>query len=150
MTGPGQPTIYTTALAARICSKLGSGMSLVEICSADDMPCRDTVYLWLSKHPEFSDMYVRAREEQADTLADEIIVIADTPMEGVKTKTLADGSVETTAGDMIEHRKLRVDARKWVAAKLKPRKYGDLVRNEHTGPQGGPITWVWGAPTDKA
>jgi terminase small subunit-like protein len=26
---------------------------------------------------------------------------------------------------MIEHRRLQIDARKWMAGKLRPRKYGD-------------------------
>lgn len=84
-------------------------------------------------------MYARAREDQADTLADQIIEIADTPMLGIKTKTDDEGNVETTEGDMIEHRRLRVDARKWIAAKLKPRKYGERLNTEHTGLDGGPI-----------
>lgn len=84
-------------------------------------------------------MYARAREDQADTLADQIIEIADTPMLGIKTKTDEEGNVETTQGDMIEHRRLQVDARKWIAAKLKPRKYGERLNTEHTGLDGGPI-----------
>lgn len=85
-------------------------------------------------------MYARARDDQADTLADQIIDIADTPLQGVKTKTDANGKViETTEGDMIEHRRLQVDARKWIAAKLKPRRYGERLNTEHTGLDGGPI-----------
>lgn len=131
-----RPTDYTPEKAASICELLGDGKSLKEICEGEDMPTRSTVYLWLARHPEFTDMYARAREEQADTLADEIVHIADSPMLGVKTKTNGDGEVETTEGDMIEHRRLQVDARKWVAAKLKPKKYGDKVTNEHSGLDG--------------
>lgn len=123
----GRPTDYTPELAASICERLANGESLKAICSGDDMPSKASVYLWLTKHQEFADMYTRAREDQADTLADEIVAIADTPIMGVKTKTNDDGSVETTEGDMIEHRRLQVEARKWVAAKLKPRKYGDAM-----------------------
>ncbi len=79
-------------------------------------------------------MYARAREDQADTLADEIVAIADEPAAGKKTTTKANGDVETVEGDMIEHRRLRVDARKWTAAKLKPKKYGE--RQALTGPDG--------------
>jgi hypothetical protein len=49
---------------------------------------------------------------QADALFDDINYIADTPQKGIKTITKA-GVVETIEGDMIEHRKLQVDARKW-------------------------------------
>lgn len=97
------------------------------------MPHVATVYRWLTANEMFRDMYARAREDQADTLADEIQQIADEPMLGRKTVTKANGDVETTEGDMIEHRKLRVDARKWIAAKLKPRKYGDRVDHQVAG-----------------
>jgi hypothetical protein len=103
------------------------------------MPDKATVFRWLSLESPFRDgfcdQYAHAREAQADSLADDIIDIADTPMPGVKTKTTAQG-VETTEGDMIEHRRLRVDARKWVAAKLKPKKYGDKVDLTHANPDG--------------
>lgn len=101
------------------------------------MPCMVTVYAWLRKHEEFANNYIRAREDQADTLADEIVRIADTPMLGIKTKTDAEGNVETTEGDMIEHRRLQVDARKWIASKLKPKKYGDSLI--HRGDQTEPV-----------
>jgi hypothetical protein len=41
--------------------------------------------------------------------------------------------------EWIARSRLRVDARKWVAAKLKPKKYADKITNEHTGANGGPI-----------
>jgi hypothetical protein len=41
------------------------------------MPARSTVFLWLSKHPEFSGMCAKAKEASADVLADEMLDIAD-------------------------------------------------------------------------
>ncbi len=78
-----------------------------------------------------------ARELQADAYADDVVDIADRPKRGKRTKTSADGKTETTHGDMVEHRKLQIDARKWAAAKLRPKKYGDRVAL--TGPDGGSI-----------
>jgi hypothetical protein len=46
---------------------------------------------------------------------------------------------------MIEHRRLQVDARKWIAAKLKPRKYGEKVEQTHVGDKERPILI---SPTD--
>ncbi len=69
-------------------------------------------------------------------MAEEIIEISDTPCLGVKTKTLKDGSEEVTEGDMIEHRRLQVDARKWLLSKMRPEKYGDRTSLEHSGPGG--------------
>ena len=68
-------------------------------------------------------MYTRAKEDQADTLADEIMDISDEkPMMTVVTD---DESVDKLDPVGINRNRLRIDARKWIAAKLKPRKYGD-------------------------
>lgn len=74
----------------------------------------------------FAAQYTRAREIGYDRLADELLKIADTPQHGVKTTTKATGT-ETTEGDMIEHRRLQVDARKWMLSKMLPKKYGDKM-----------------------
>lgn len=91
------------------------------------MPDCATVFAWMRRFPEFLKQYARAKEESADAMAEDILDIADTPQIGAVTKTKPDGSVETREGDMIEHRRLQVDARKWLASKLKPKKYGDRV-----------------------
>ena len=92
------------------------------------MPAMSTVFKWLASNEEFSEQYARARETQADALFDEILDIADTPMIGEKTKADKEGNiVEVTTGDMIEHRRLQVDARKWMAGKLRPKKYGEKL-----------------------
>jgi hypothetical protein len=112
-------------LGALICERIASGESLVAICADEDMPHRQRVHEWLAGDPEFADKYARAREDQADTLADEIVSIAD-----------------NGTGDSNRDR-LRVDARKWVAAKLKPKKYGERQTLEHEGAVG---TYVLRAP----
>lgn len=135
---PGRPTIFSAEIAAAICERLANGESLLAICRDLAMPNRSTVYRWLAADKEFCDKYARAREAQADYLAEQALEIADTPQIGIKTKTGPNG-METTEGDMIEHRRLQVDTRKWFAAKVAPKKYGDKITTEHSGPDGGPI-----------
>lgn len=129
----GRPTTYNETIAAQICVRLANGEPMTKICRDESMPAQSTVYLWLSKYPAFVEMYTRAREDQADTLADEIVAIADEPVRGEKRVIKANGDIEVIEADMVDHRRLRVDARKWVAAKLKPRKYGDRIEHEHGG-----------------
>lgn len=113
-----RPTDYNQEIADKICEAIADGQSLRSICSADDMPNKATVFRWLDKHKEFGDQYARAREEQAESLADEIVNIADSSLP-----------------EHANHARLRVDARKWVASKLKPKKYGDKldVDAKHSG-----------------
>lgn len=137
---------YSRALSERICQLLMQGISLRSICERDDMPRRASVMRWLAKHDEFAARYAAAREVGMDMLADEILQIADTPRMGTKKVTKPDG-IEITEGDMIDHRKLQVDARKWYLSKLAPKKYGEKIQQEITGRDGGPVV-IAGAPTD--
>ena len=73
----GAPTTYNTHIASIICIRLAEGESLREIVKTAGMPERTVVYDWLLRHAEFANQYTRAREEQADTNADEILAIAD-------------------------------------------------------------------------
>lgn len=131
-------SMYSQELATKICEALINGKSLRSICEPDDMPAASTVCLWLTLHPEFAEQYAHARDAQADTLADEILFIADHTQEGTKVKETEKG-IETWTGDMIEHRRLQVESRKWIAAKLKPKKYGDKVETTHVGDKERPI-----------
>ena len=134
----GRPSEFSQETADIICERIADGESLRAICSEDEMPNKATIFRWLAANESFSDQYARARETQADSLFDEILTIADTPMEGTKTKTTASGT-EITTGDMIEHRRLQVDARKWMAGKLRPKKYGEKITQELTGADGAQL-----------
>lgn len=133
-----RPTDYASALVDEILERLAEGESLRQICQSEHMPHRATVFRWLAKHADFRDAYTIAREAQADAFLDDIIAIADTPVEAeiVTEKQIGVGRgehmrledvTEIRRCDAVERSKLRVDARKWAAAKLAPKKYGDKL-----------------------
>lgn len=135
----GRPSTYTPEIAARICERLAAGESLRAICRDDHMPHRATVHRWLIDNVEgFCDQYARAREVGLDELAEEALEIADTPVEGLRREESDDGYKEVRE-DMLGHRKLQVDTRKWLLAKLAPKKYGEKSSMELTGADGGPV-----------
>jgi hypothetical protein len=70
-------------------------------------------------------MYARAKEQQADLLAEEIIEIADDSSKDLQGYDDYNNPIENK--EFVNRSKLRVDARKWVASKLKPKKYGDKL-----------------------
>ena len=127
--------MYSQKVADEICRRLSEGETLRQICKTDEMPSVATVCNWAigqAGAPEsFSEQYARARALQLEVIADQIVAIADTPQPGIKVKTLPNGKTEVTEGDMIEHRRLQVDSRKWLLSKLRPEKYGD--RTQHIG-----------------
>ena len=122
----GRPSKYSEELTDRICQMIStSNKGLYKLCQEnDDLPNADTIYLWLTKYPEFSDKYARAREIQAELLADEIIEIADETSHDTLT---TDEGKEYENKEWVNRSKLRVDARKWKASKLAPKKYGDKL-----------------------
>lgn len=132
----GAPTTYNTHTASVICIRLAEGESLREIVKTAGMPERTVVYDWLFRHPEFANQYTRAREEQADTLADEIIAIADESPATVEMRD-KEGNILDIKIDSgyVNYQRQRIEARKWTAMKLKPKKYGDRVAVE--GVEGG-------------
>jgi hypothetical protein len=142
----GRPTKYNQDTANLICMMLSEGMSLRQILKADTvgkLPAQSTIYEWLIRHPLFQEQYARAREEQADTNADEILEIADErPPEFKDDK----GRIYLDQ-TYIAWQKNRIEARKWTAMKLKPKKYGDRVALE--GVEGGAAIKTEDATADK-
>ena len=107
--GRGRPSSYTDQLAEAICTRIACGEPLRNIVKDDAMPPMSVVFRWLSKREDFAEMYTRAKQESADTLADDLLAISDDPTLDPNDK------------------RVRIDTRKWIAAKLKPRKYGDRL-----------------------
>src|SRR5450830_1331321 len=114
----GRPTIFSQALADQICARLIEGESLRAICLDESMPSLSAVFGWLAKgeRQDFAQQYARARELQAEKLFDEIIAIADDGQND--TYTDPESGAVRVDHDVIARSKLRVDARKWAAAKL--------------------------------
>jgi hypothetical protein len=144
----GRPSKYTETLAEEICGLLAEGQSLVEICRRGDMPSQRTVYRWLAAADGFRQSYARAREAQADRFADEIIEIADDATNDWMERRQGEETITVVDHEHIQRSRVRIEARKWLMAKLAPKKYGDSVAL--TGGGGGPLVIRWeGPPNDR-
>jgi hypothetical protein len=135
----GRPSSYSQEIADRICSELAEGKSMRAVCKADGMPSMQTVFSWLRTLPTFLEQYTRAKDEAADALVDEMLDIADEATNDWMEVHDKDNPGYRLNGEAINRSRLRVDTRKWIAAKLKPKKYGERVQAELTGKDGGPI-----------
>jgi hypothetical protein len=146
----GRPSIFSQELADRICSEIIEGYSLRTVCKPDDMPCVSSVLKWLREKPEFLLQYEKAKEEQADALAEEMLDIADDGSNDWMVKTGKDGESIgwMVNGEHVQRSRLRLDTRKWIASKLKPKKYGDKLQTDfqpldkNGNPSDGPIQEV--------
>ncbi len=134
----GRPTKFCPELADAICSRMIEGESLRAICRDDDMPSAGTVLRWVGEgeredaDPDkqiFRNQYARATEARADYFAEEMLDIADDGSNDWMERRDADGKKVgwQVNGENIQRSRLRVDARKWNAARMKPKKYGDRM-----------------------
>ena len=128
----GRPSEFTQEIGDEICSLLVSGLSLRSICKKDEFPSVGTVLRWVGKDKDFEKQYTRARLEQADVIFDEMLDIADN---GDNDWMERHGESEgyQVNGEAVQRSKVRLDTRKWVLGRMKPKKYGEKVEVEHSG-----------------
>ncbi len=148
-TAPRRPAGYRAEVADAICCALAEGASLIAICRTAGMPSPGTVRGWASADVEgFAARYARAREAQAEHLADEILEIADdrshdwVPRKSTRREADEGGEAALTVNrEHITRSRLRVDARKWLLAKMYPGKYGERVQygNDPDNPLSAPV-----------
>lgn len=134
---------------ATVLEELASGRSLIAVCQGEGRPSFTTFMRWLAEEGEagniLRDKYARAREAQAEVMAEDILAIADeecTTVRADKHGTQDDGDGKTEVvfdSTAVQRNRLRVDARKWLLSKMAPKKYGDKIQAEHTGANGGAI-----------
>lgn len=126
---------FSQEVADRICERIADGESLRAICADEGMPGKTTVFRWLGDDAAFRDQYARAREAQADAIFDDILEIADDARNDWMVRA---GGGDDDPGlafntEHVQRSKLRIEARKWMAGKLRPKVYGDKLDVEHSG-----------------
>lgn len=126
----GRPTIFTQKLADEICARLAEGESMRTVCLSDKMPALSSVFKWLREDEKFSEQYARAKQESTDALAEEILDISDESSND--WMEIHHGNDDENVSwkvnnEAVQRSKLRVDTRKWLMSKMKPKKYGDKI-----------------------
>ena len=118
---PGRPKVFgiENPCWQIMTEQMSLGKSLSTALKAEGMPSYHAVMLMLRNNPQFRDMYEKAIEDRADRLAEEILELADEPM--------PDHLEGPMASAWVQQKRMQVDARKWIASKLKPKMYGDRI-----------------------
>lgn len=122
-----RPSEFTEATADAICERIADGESLRAICRDEGMPSKATVFRWLAANEAFQDQYARAREAQADSLFDDVLEIADDSRNDWMERNGEGDPGWALNGDHIQRTRVRIDARKWMAGKLRPKVYGEKL-----------------------
>jgi hypothetical protein len=124
-----------------ICEKIATsslGLSrIIKQGQADnpDYPGYSTVRMWIATDDEIKAMYHQSKMDQADYMADEMLDIAD---DG-RNDWMETNGVSVPNKECVQRSRVRIDTRKWLASKLKPKIYGEKLHQEVSGPGGGPI-----------
>ena len=142
----GRPTLYTDDIADKLCEALAMGSSMVKACSEEGMPSPRTVYKWIREKEGFLQNYEKAKEDQADLFAEEVVEISD----NAQGDYIAVEGVPQLVSENIQRSRLRVDARKWTASKFKTKRYGDKIQNEITAPEGVVFNMSFGGKKSEA
>lgn len=133
----GRPTTYNEEIASLICGRMAEGESLRSICRDPAMPALSSVFLWVSKHPEFSEQYKLAMASRADAMFEEMFDIADDGSNDWMEVNGKDGETGWKLnGEHVQRSRLRLDTRKWALSKMMPKKYGDNIVDETNGNDG--------------
>jgi hypothetical protein len=116
--GAGRPQVYSDDVWKSIFDRVGGGASLTTALKETGLSYTHA-YRLMDADPRLAEGYERAKKDRASRMAEEIIELADAPIpEHLQ-------GVEISA--WVNQKRLQVDARKWVAAKLHPKVYGDKI-----------------------
>lgn len=123
MASRDNPAQYSEELAERICEAVATTPDMLEeICAKyPDFPAAWTVYKWIRTREDFAQKYARAKEYQIDTLVSHgFMILRD------RTHDLYDDGEKMAVNHAsIARARMESDYIKWLASKLKRKKYGD-------------------------
>jgi hypothetical protein len=123
-----RPSTYTEEEGQALCEWITNGHSLSSWCRQTGRSAF-VVYGWMRSESDFARRYAQAHEDRTDTMADDLLEIAD---DVAGTDSIA----------AVQAAKLRIETRKWIAAKLKPQRYGEKQMVETSGN----VTFQLGVP----
>lgn len=122
----GRPTDYNDIIADEICDAIASSeKGLQHLCAQNPhWPTRQQIFVWLRKHAEFADKYTKAKSNQVEVSIDYMQELVNEPHHYID-----DNHNERVDVGML---RTKIDAIKWQASKLAPKKYADKVIQEVT------------------
>lgn len=124
----GRPEIYSDELALEVCNRIADGNSLRKVCLDEEMPSKTTVFRWIRDHKEFRDQYAHACEERSEAMSEEILDISDDGTNDWMEVEGRGGNTYTVLNnEAMQRSRLRIETRKWLMSKMKPKKYGDKL-----------------------
>lgn len=137
----GRPSLKTPEIEAEIIERIANGEPMAAICRSEHMPEYRTVNDWMRADEAFSAGVARAREAGYDRIAVDCLEIADDARnDWMAARDDESGAGYKLNGEHVQRSKLRIETRLKLLKCWDPKRYGDKVQTELSGPDGGPIT----------
>lgn len=114
----GRPNTYDFELCKQICDEIANGFNVKTVLSSkSEYPTFQTWCNWKRDHAELFDLYIKAIQDKAESVDEEIDSIYDGLKNGAYDASVANVLIQTL---------------KWKASKYYPKMFGDKVQNEIT------------------
>ena len=110
-----------------ICLRIEEGEPTRQILKETRMPSTSTFYQWLSNCEIKAKRYAYACDIRTEVIAEEMLEIADDGTNDLMTIQKGDISYEQENKEVVNRSKLRIETRKWLLAKMNPKKFGDRL-----------------------
>lgn len=137
----GRPSLKSPEIEAEIIERIANGEPMAAICRSEHMPEYRTVNEWMRTDEVFSAGVARAREAGHDRIAADCLEIADNATNDWMERNEEGGDAGYRLnGEHVQRSKLRIETRLKLLKCWDPKRYGDKVQTELSGPDGGPIT----------
>jgi hypothetical protein len=134
----------TDELFFLLCDRISQGYKLAEIFDSS-MPPRYQLYKRLYRDEKSRDLYYAAKEMQMEAMSEEILEISD---DASQDFSIDDRGRRVSHNDVVQRARLKTDSRKWIMAKMAPKRFGDKNTTEISGAGGTPLamTIITGVP----
>ena len=127
------PVRYSREVTDEICRRVIEGQTIAEIGSSPGMPHFTTIWDWVGRYPEFCQMWLIAKRAQMLRESELILEIADDGRNDWMQRRVEEGFEPIIDKEHIARSRLRIEARKWLMAKLMPSIFGERLAVEHSG-----------------
>lgn len=107
----GRPSTYSFKLCEEICATVANGFNIKTVLSSkEEYPTFQTWCNWKREHPELFDLYVKAMQDKAESVDEEIDHVYS---------ELKAGNIDASTANVL------LQTNKWKAAKYYPKMFGD-------------------------
>ena len=128
----------TKELFEQVCDRLVEGEPLVRICADMTMPSRQQVMKYIRRDEKAREDYYIAKEMQAETLSEEMMIIANDDSHDFSFDEKTGRRV--SHNDVVARARLKTDVLSKHMASIAPKRFGNKTSTEVSGDPGKPMT----------